>query len=69
MKSTKASQGHVYLVSLCILIGFSIQKKAILYKVKEIKDLSGGVLLYAARAKLMVDAEIVQKSTFWMKTI
>ena len=47
---------------------FSIRKEVILCKVKEIKDLSGGVLLYAAQTKPMIDVEIVQKGTFRMKT-
>ena len=47
---------------------FSIRKEVILCKIKDIKDLSGDVLLYAAQAKPMIDAELVQKGTFRMKT-
>jgi hypothetical protein len=49
------------------LLQFSIWKKAILCKVKEIEGLCGGVLLYAAQASPKIDAEIAQKGTFRMK--
>ena len=47
---------------------FPIQKWAIFYKVKEIKELGGGVLQYAAQSTPQIDAEIVKKGHFWMET-
>ena len=43
---------------------FSIRKRAIFRKVKEIKGLSGGVVLYAAQSNPPIDAEIAEKSRF-----
>ncbi len=47
---------------------FSIWKRAIFRKVKEIKDLSGGVVLYAAQSNPPIDAEIAEKGCFQTKT-
>jgi hypothetical protein len=47
---------------------FSIWKRAIFRKVKEIKDLSGGVALYAAQSNPQIDAEIAEKGRFQTKT-
>jgi hypothetical protein len=47
---------------------FSIWKRAILRKVKEIKDLSGGVVLYAAQSNPPIDTEIAEKGRFRTKT-
>jgi hypothetical protein len=47
---------------------FSIWKRAIFRKVKEIKELSGGVVLYAAQSNPQIDAEIVEKGRFRTKT-
>jgi hypothetical protein len=47
---------------------FSIWKRAIFRKVKEIKDLSGGVALYAAQSNPPIDAEIAEKGRFRTKT-
>ncbi|MGK2906634.1 MAG: hypothetical protein ACSLFH_09850 [Desulfuromonadales bacterium] len=43
---------------------FSIWKRALFRKVKEIKDLRGGVALYAAQAHPQIDAEIEEKGRF-----
>ncbi|MGK2906139.1 MAG: hypothetical protein ACSLFH_07325 [Desulfuromonadales bacterium] len=43
-------------------------KRAIFRKVKEIKDLSGGVALYAAQSHPPIDAEIAVKGRFQTKT-
>ena len=55
---------------------FPIQKCAIFRKFKEIKELRGGVLLYAAQAIPPIDADlsrsrrgIAKKGHFWMETI
>ena len=48
---------------------FSIWKRAIFPNVKEIKDLSGGVVLYAAQSNPQIDAEIGEKGRFRTKTI
>jgi len=40
---------------------FSIRKGGIFCKVKEIKGLRGGVLLYMAQAKPKIDVEIAKK--------
>jgi hypothetical protein len=48
---------------------FSIWKRAIFRKVKEIEDLSGGVVLYAAQSNPLIDAEIAEKGRFRTKTI
>jgi len=47
---------------------FSIWKRAIFSKIKEIKDLSGGVVLYAAQSNPQIDAEIAEKGRFRTKT-
>ena len=47
---------------------FSYGKRAIFLKVKEIKRLCGGVAVYAAQANVQIDAEIVKKGRFRMKT-
>ncbi len=49
-------------------VQFSIWKRAIFRKVKEIKDLSGGVVLYAAQSNPPIDAEIAEKGRFRTKT-
>jgi len=43
---------------------FSIRKRVIFRKIKEIKDLSGGVVLYAAQSNPRIDAEIAEKDCF-----
>jgi hypothetical protein len=47
---------------------FSIQKCAIFRKFKEIKELRGGVLVYAAQAISQIDAEIAEKGHLWTET-
>ncbi|MGK2907514.1 MAG: hypothetical protein ACSLFH_14395 [Desulfuromonadales bacterium] len=47
---------------------FSIWKRAIFRKVKEIKDVSGGVVFYAAQSHPQIDAEIAEKGRFRTKT-
>ena len=47
---------------------FSVQKWAIFRKVKEIKGLREGVLMYAAQTIPQIDAEIAEKGHFWMET-
>jgi hypothetical protein len=47
---------------------FPIQKCAIFRKFKEIKELRGGVLAYAAQAIPPIDAEIVEKGHLWTET-
>jgi hypothetical protein len=47
---------------------FPIQKCLIFSKLNEIKELHGGVLLYAAQAILPIDAEIVEKGHLWTET-
>jgi hypothetical protein len=47
---------------------FSIWKRAFFCKVKEIRDLSGGVVLYAAQSNPPIDAEIAEKSRFRTRT-
>ncbi len=47
---------------------FPIQKCAIFRKFKEIKELRGGVLAYAAQAIPPIDAEIVGKGHLWTET-
>ncbi len=49
-------------------VQFSIWKRAIFRKVKEIKDLNGGVVLYAAQSNPLIDAEIAEKGRFRKKT-
>ncbi len=48
---------------------FSYGKRAIFPKVKEIKPLHGGVVVYAAHARVRIDGEIGGKGRFRMKTI
>jgi hypothetical protein len=55
---------------------FPIQKCAIFCKFKEIKELCGGILLYAAQAIpqtchvfSVIDAEIAEKGHLWTETI
>jgi hypothetical protein len=47
---------------------FPIQDCAIFFMFKEIKELRGGILMYAAQAIPPIDAEIVEKGHFWTKT-
>jgi len=47
---------------------FPIQKCAIFCKFKEIKELRGGILLYAAQAIPPIDAEIAEKGHLWTET-
>jgi len=44
---------------------FPIQKCAIFRKFKKIKELRGGILLYAAQAIPPIDAEIAEKGHLW----
>jgi len=48
---------------------FPIQKYVIFHKFKKIKELRGGILLYAAQAIPPIDAEIVEKGHLWTETI
>ena len=48
---------------------FPIQKCVIFRKFKEIKELRGGILLYAAQAIPPIDAEIAEKGHLWAETI
>ncbi|MGD8970394.1 MAG: hypothetical protein PVG01_03225 [Desulfobacterales bacterium] len=48
---------------------FPIQKCAIFCKFKEIKELRGGVLVYAAQVIPPIDAEIAEKGHLWTETI
>jgi hypothetical protein len=50
-------------------VQFLIWKRAFFCKVKEIKHLSGGVVLYAAQSNVQIDAEIAEKGRFRTKTI
>jgi hypothetical protein len=47
---------------------FPIQNCAIFRKFKEIKELRGGILLYAAQAIPPIDAEIAEKGHLWTDT-
>jgi hypothetical protein len=47
---------------------FLIRKRAIFRKAKEIKALSGGVVLYAAQSKPQIDAGIAEKGRFRTET-
>jgi hypothetical protein len=47
---------------------FPIQECAIFCKFKEIKELRGGVLVYAAQAIPPIDAEIAEKGHLWVET-
>jgi len=49
-------------------VKFSIWRRAIFRKVKEIKDLRGGGVLYAAQSNPPIDAEIEEKGRFRTKT-
>jgi len=51
-----------------LMAQFLIRKPVIFRKVKEIKDLSGGVALYAAQSNTQIDAEIVEKGGFRAET-
>ena len=48
---------------------FLIWKRAIFCQIKEIKHLSGGVVLYAAQTNALIDTELVKKSRFRAETI
>jgi hypothetical protein len=48
---------------------FSIRKRAFFRKANEIKDLNGGVVLYAAQSNPQVDAKIAVKDRFLTNTI
>ena len=50
------------------IVPFSYGKRVIFSKVKEIKPLHGGVVVYAAHARARIDAEIGEKCRFRMKT-
>ncbi|RLB69686.1 MAG: hypothetical protein DRH07_10215 [Deltaproteobacteria bacterium] len=45
-----------------------IQKPDIFRKVKKIKHLSGGVVLYAAQTDVPIDVEIAENGGFWTET-
>jgi hypothetical protein len=47
---------------------FLVWKHAIFCQVKEIKQLRGGVVLYAAQANAQIDAELVKKGGFRTET-
>ena len=47
---------------------FLIWKLAIFCQIKEIKHLRGGVVLYAAQANALIDAELVKKGSFRTET-
>jgi len=47
---------------------FLVWKPAVFRKVKEIKHLSGGVVLYAAQTNVQIDAEIAKKRGFRTET-
>ena len=47
---------------------FLIWKPEFFRQVKEIKPLSGGVVLYAAQAKAQIDAEMAEKGGFRTET-
>ena len=49
-------------------LAFSYEKRGIFSKIKKIKRFRGGVVVYAAQASVRIDAEIGEKSRFWMKT-
>jgi len=51
-----------------VLCEFLIWKPAIFRKVKDIKYLSGGVVLYAAQSNTQIDAEIAEKGGFQTET-
>jgi hypothetical protein len=47
---------------------FLIWKQQFFRKVKEVKYLSGGVVLYAAQSNTQIDAEIAEKCGFQTET-
>ena len=47
---------------------FLVWKHAIFCQIKEIKQLRGGVVLYAAQANAQIDAELVKKGGFRTET-
>jgi len=51
-----------------VQFSFLIWKPAIFRKVKEIKHLSGCVVLYAAQSNTQIDAEIAEKGGFQTET-
>ena len=50
-------------------MSFRSRNEQIFCKFKEIKELRGGILLYAAQAIPRIDAEIAEKGPFWTETI
>jgi hypothetical protein len=50
------------------VVWFLFWKLAIFRKVKEIKHLSGGVVLSAVQSKVQIDAEIAEKDGFRTET-
>ena len=54
--------------SISIQIKFPMQKLVIFCKVKEIKELRGGVQHVRPQAIPQIDAEIAKKGNFWMDT-
>ena len=51
-----------------VLCPFLIWKPAFFRKAKEIKHLSGGVVLYAAQSNAQIDAGIAEKGGFQTET-
>jgi len=49
-------------------VKFLIRKPETFRKVREIKGLSGGVVLYAAQSNAQIDAEIAEKVGFRTET-
>ena len=49
-------------------ISFLIWKPAVFCQIKEIKHLREGVVLYAAQANALIDAELVKKSSYRTET-
>jgi len=49
-------------------LSFLIWKPAVFRKVKEIKHLSGGVVLYAVQTSVQIDAEIAEKDGLQTET-
>ncbi len=50
------------------IIKFSDWKRAVFRCGKDIKDLRGGVVLYAAQVRLQIDTATAEKSRFRIKT-
>ena len=50
------------------IVWFLFWKLAIFRKVKEIKNLSGGVVLYAAQSNVQIDSKVAEKGGFRTKT-